>query len=326
MNKELIALLAVIADGKYHSGARLADRLGITRAALCKMIKQLQNRQLPLVAVPGKGYRVTHDLELLSEDNIKKALPEKTSKLCRHLEILFDISSTNSYLFNRLTKADLHGHVVFAEMQSCGRGRRGNKWYSPLAGGLYMSVAWHFENSSAAAGPLALFMGVAVARSLQTLGLNDIGLKWPNDILLKDKKVGGVLLDLCGEVHGPTDVVIGVGINYTIHGEPPAWVDREITDIVSHANTHLSKNTVAAALLSQVLDVLDYIGTDNADGLMEAWRQFDHIKGKAVSLGYDNNNINGIAEGVDDGGRLLINVDGNIQRHAAGELRLRLQK
>ena len=326
MNQALIALLAIIADGKYHSGSVLARQLGITRAAIWKIIKRLQNQGLSIEAIPGKGYRVTDYLELLSRDKIKKELSGKASKLCRNLEILFDIPSTNSYLFNRLTKERLHGHVVFAEAQACGRGRRGNKWYSPLAGGLYMSVVWRFENISEALGPLSLFMGVAVARSLHTLGLNGIGLKWPNDILLDDKKIGGVLLDLRGEAQGPTDVVIGTGINYNGFGELPTYVDREITDIVSHTKNHVPKNTVAARLLSQILDVLDRVSVNNFDGLMEEWRRFDCIKGKLVNLRYENKTIKGIAEGVDDTGKLLLNVDGNIQNHASGELSVRLQQ
>ena len=103
---------------------------------------------------------------------------------------------------------------MLAEYQSEGRGRRNKKWFSPIGSGICLSVGWRFEVMPISLGLLSLYMGIATARTLNSIGLKNVGLKWPNDIIVMDRKIGGVLLDIRGESMGPLDVVIGVGINY----------------------------------------------------------------------------------------------------------------
>lgn len=216
MKKGHVCLLSMISDGNIHSGEELAKQLDISRAAIWKSIKHLESLGLQIEAVRGKGYRLTNQIELLSERVIKKTLSPIASKSCKVVDVLFKTESTNSYLFNRLGSGQIHGNAVLAEYQSNGRGRRGNKWVSPLGSGVCLSVGWRFDIAPASLGLLSLYMGVAIARALGEVELTNVGLKWPNDIVIMNKKLGGILLELRGEASGPVDVIIGIGVNYEL--------------------------------------------------------------------------------------------------------------
>lgn len=325
MKKGLVLLLSKISDGNFHSGQELAKQLCITRSAVWKSIKQLESLGLSIEAVHGKGYRLLENIELLSAEKISNALTPHTKKLNPVIEVLFNIPSTNSYLLERIVNEELHAHVALAESQSDGRGRRGNSWLSPLGSGLCISLAWCFERAPDVLGLLSLYIGVAIVRALEELQINNVALKWPNDILIDNKKLGGVLIDMRGEAGGPVDVIIGVGINYNMPKTIAAEIGQPTTDICSSSTSEsLSRNQLAASLLSHIFEILMKVNTDKTEGLIEEWRQHDCFVGKPAKLVSQQDVFKGIVEGVDDYGSLLFNVNGKIQRYSSGELSLRL--
>ncbi len=325
MKKGHALLLSIISDGNIHSGEKLASQLNITRAAIWKSIQHLKSLGLLIEAVRGKGYRLPKPIELLSEKKIKKSLTPTARKCCRVLEVLFKTESTNSYLFNRLGSEQIHGNAVLAEYQSNGRGRRGNKWFSPIGSGICLSVGWQFDIAPGALGLLSLYMGVATARALRAVRLSNVGLKWPNDIVVMDKKIGGILLEMRGEAGGPVDVVIGIGINFELQKNAISNIGQPATDICSLTNQRLSRNRIAATLLSNVFEILEDLKSGTNSNLIEAWRKFDFYAERKARLILPNEEIEGILKGVDKQGTLLMSVDGKLMSYTSGEVSLRVQ-
>lgn len=324
MKKGYIKLLEIISDGNVHSGEELAAYLNVSRAAIWKSIKYLGTLGLEIRAVRGKGYCLQKKFEFLSKQDISDMMSPGSKKSFRDIDIVFEVKSTNIYLLNRLSYDVIHGSVVFAEYQSDGRGRRNKKWFSPIGSGICFSVGWRFEVMPISLGLLSLYMGIATARTLNSIGIRKVGLKWPNDITTDEHKIGGVLLDIRGESTGPLDVVIGVGINYELpeHGIPN--IKKPITDICSTAEERFSRNMIAAVLLSNVLEILhDLENGDNLD-LIDEWRQYDCYTGRKATLILPNEKIIGILKGVDDQGSLLMLVDGKLSSYRSGEVSLRI--
>ena len=143
MHKGPYTLLSLLADGEFHSGERLADSLNLSRAAVWKSIHQLQKLGLEIESRHGLGYRLQKPIDVLDREIILDALAADCRESCRDIEILFQTESTNAYLLERMRQAPCTGLVVLAEYQSHGKGRRGNDWQSPLASGIYLSLACH---------------------------------------------------------------------------------------------------------------------------------------------------------------------------------------
>ncbi|GJM04186.1 MAG: hypothetical protein DHS20C09_01770 [marine bacterium B5-7] len=238
---------------------------------------------------------------------------------------MFKTESTSSFLLNQLSSEKSHGNVVLAEYQSKGRGRRGNQWVSPLASGVCVSVAWHFDVAPNALGLLSLYMGVATVRALSALGLTKIGLKWPNDIVIQDKKLGGVLLDLRGEASGPVDVIIGIGVNYDLPDFALADIAKAVTDICSLTEKRLSRNMIAATLISNIFEVLQDLQSGASSSLLDEWRKYDQSVDRKAKLILPDREIEGILKGVDNQGSLLMIIDGQLKSFTSGEVSLRIQ-
>ncbi|MCG8378212.1 MAG: biotin--[acetyl-CoA-carboxylase] ligase [Proteobacteria bacterium] len=325
MKQGHLLLLSIISDGIFHSGEELARQLNISRAAIWKSIKQLRSLGVPIEAVRGKGYRLSRQIELLSRDKINNKMSARGRRLCKKLEILFNTESTNSYLNDQLNIEPVHGHIVLAEYQSKGKGRRGNKWFSPLGSGFYMSIGWQFDLFTESTSLLSLYIGIAIVRALKTIGLGNVELKWPNDIVINHKKIGGVLLDMRGEANGPVTTIIGVGVNYDYPESIADKIEQDITDICSNIQKKVSRNDVAAILLSNILEILDHVSNEDTEGLMQEWCEYDCLKGKPAKLYFQDSVVEGIVEGVDDLGSLIMNINGTLQRFTSGELSLRLK-
>lgn len=325
MHKGHAELLFIIADGHFHSGQELAAKLKVSRAAIWKSIKQIISLGLPVEAVRGKGYCLKTPIELLSEDLIKDSLTSGAKRHCNDIDVMFKTSSTNAVLLEQLETGRVHGNVVLAEYQTKGRGRRGKQWVSPLTSGISVSVAWHFDIAPAALGLLSLYMGVAVARTLLQLDLTNVGLKWPNDVVVEDKKLGGILLDLRGEASGPVDVIVGIGLNYNLPAEVISDIDQPVCDLCGLSKKRLSRNNIVAILLSNVFEVLHDVQSGVSTNLIDEWRQFDRYCGHKARLIMPDKQIEGVLKGVDDQGQLLMLVDGVLEKYTAGEISLRVK-
>lgn len=324
-------ILTILADGQFHSGTELAKIIGVSRSSICKQINSLTNLGLECHAISGKGYRLEQALQLLSETEINSSLSSATRRYINKLEILDSINSTNSYLSDKaqLDESEFlnkKGWICFAEHQTAGRGRRGRNWISPFGSNIYLSILWKFQNGPASINGLSLAIGVAVIRALNNCGIKDLGLKWPNDIYWRGRKLAGILIEVSGETSGPCHAVVGLGLNLYLPSEEAKsitqdWVD--LSKIVSD-DFVIIRNKLAAMLLNYLMPTIADFEEETLENYLNEWREVDCMEGKEVNLFIGQKSYAGTVKGIDDNGLLLIeNEEGEIKTFASGEVSFR---
>lgn len=319
-------VLTILGDGEFHSGEGLAAQLGISRAAVWKIVRALEARGVEIYSVRGRGYRLAEPVEFLDQGRIAAELDDNIRSLVGEIEVHQHIESTNTYLLSRAKCGLAGGSVCLAELQSAGRGRRGRSWVSPYAANLYLSLLWRFQLGSSLLSGLSLASGVAVARVLQGIGVAEIGLKWPNDLLWRQRKLGGILLEFGGESSGPCYVVIGVGLNVAMPRMTKDAIDQPWIDLRSILGPgRLSRNRLAARVIGELVTVLNCFEREGLQDIVEEWKRFDLVAGQRVNLILPTGTIVGIARGTDESGALLLQTDAGVKRFLAGEVSLRFE-
>ncbi|MBK1705351.1 biotin--[acetyl-CoA-carboxylase] ligase [Halochromatium glycolicum] len=342
LSERLAQVLRLLADGEPHSGDAIAMRLGISRTAVWKLIGQARNQLgLEIEAVRGTGYRLSEPLELLEPARLSAALdPEALGRLNR-LEILDSVGSTNSVLLERArsglgaeqpvgdARGFDRGDVCLAERQTAGRGRLGRTWVSPYGRNLYLSVLWRFSLAPAELGGLSLACGVAVASALRRLGAREVGLKWPNDVHWRRRKLAGLLLEVGGESQGPSYAVVGVGVNLRLTGVDAAAIKQPWADLSQVLTTETpgtklpSRNRAAAWLISALLAALDRYRHQGLTPFLAEWRALDAYPGAPVEILTGAQCIRGVYLGIDEQGALRLQRPEGVRSFAAGEVSLR---
>jgi len=318
-------LLPLLATGEFRSGQDLADAMGVSRTAVWKQVNRLvADMGLAIESVRGKGYRIPGGIDLLDAVQVKLALGVRASVLLTGLEILDSVDSTNAELMRRAEQGCSSGLVCTAELQTAGRGRRGRQWVSPYASNLYLSLLWEFSQGAAALEGLSLAVGVAVARALRACAVPDVQLKWPNDVLYRGAKLGGILLEMRGDTAGSCQVVIGVGLNVSMPAAAAGAIDQAWTDIKTiTANQHPGRNRLLAALLNELLPLAADFEQQGFSHWREAWQSLDAFDGVAVVLNTGSAQLGGIARGVDERGALQLETTTGVQSVYGGEISLR---
>lgn len=192
-------LFAKLCDGEFHSGEELARALGVTRSAVWKAANALRDLGVAMDAVRNRGYRFAAAGEPLTAARIHEALSRSVRERISRLEVAWSLDSTNTELVRRPNPAHGQSEVLLAEFQSAGRGRRGRSWFAPPGGAVCLSLSWTFAEMPRDMGALGLAIGVCVLRALEPFDVRDARLKWPNDILFGDRKLGGILIELRAE-------------------------------------------------------------------------------------------------------------------------------
>jgi BirA family biotin operon repressor/biotin-[acetyl-CoA-carboxylase] ligase len=237
-------ILRMLSDGAFHSGTDLGKKLGITRAAVCKNIRSLTQSGLDVHRVTGRGYKLDAPLTLLNRSRILKHLGDEAADFRDRLHVIDETDSTNRHLAELIANAKAqNGMACLAEAQSGGRGRRGRAWVATPYHNLMFSMAWQFPGGPGLVSGLSLAAGLAVLQALEEYGVDGVGLKWPNDVLWDGRKLAGLLADVQGESAGPTQVILGVGVNAYIGREDAERIDQPWVDL----RNILSETTTATA-------------------------------------------------------------------------------
>lgn len=320
-------LLSLLANGNFHSGTELAEKLKFSRSALWKQINTLGELGIEISAVNGKGYRLQSPLELLNKSHIINNLTAATRQLISVFDIHDQIDSTNTNLISlSRTVPESTGVVCLAEQQTAGRGRRGREWVSPFGHNLYCSILWRFQSGPESLSGLSLAMGVAVIKALNNHGIQGVGLKWPNDIYWQQKKLGGILVEVTGEVNGPCSAVIGLGLNLHLSSAEASSIEQDWVDIsqILGSDHKISRNDLQASLLEQFFQVISHYTERSFAQYRDEWRLYDCMQGQLVNLFIGNQVISGTVKGINDDGLLLLQTqDGRVQSYASGEVSFR---
>lgn len=317
------SLLSALSDGRFHSGTELGKQLGISRAAVNKAMQGLVDRGLEIHSVSGKGYRWINPVGLLDRHLIETRLENFPGLDSPKIIVVDEIESTSSYLLERLATGEPGNEVCLAEHQTGGRGRRGRQWLANPYQNLAMSISWRFETGPARLSGLSIAAGVAIARALRSISVEGVELKWPNDVLHRGRKLAGILVDIRGEVDGPTHIVVGVGLNIRLHGEASTKIDQAWTDLSSISGQSPDRNDIAARLITELRRVLATFSTQGLNPYFREWKQWHAFENKPVRIIQNESEILGTVCGLDEGGALLLDTSDEIIKVHSGEVSLR---
>lgn len=315
-------ILDLLADGEFHSGTEISEALSVSRSAIWKQLNALAELGVEYTAVNGKGYRLNRPMELLKKNEIEQALTKDASSLISAMFIHDQINSTNSFLSEQPNNKTSCGMVCLAEYQTAGKGRRGRQWISPFGSNIYLSVLWKYQSGPAAISGLSLAAGVAAIRALKKFNVDDIGLKWPNDIYWNGKKLGGILVEVSGETEGPCTVVLGIGLNIFVPAKDAKNIDQDWVDLNRIAGHKLpSRNVIAASFINELMIVIANFDIDGITTYLDAWRSYDCMQGNQATVHIGNQQFSGVVQGVDKNGLLLLtHNDGKMKAYASGEV------
>ena len=319
------SILRLLSDNEFHSGEVIARTVGVSRASISIALNDVDETGLTLQKVHGRGYRLLDPVQWLERDVIVKHLGDEADDF--NLEVLDIVDSTSSYLLQRAARgqgaASERIHVVAAELQTSGRGRRGRRWHSGLGDGLAFSLLWRFQHGASLLSGLSLVIGLAIIRTLESEGVQGAVLKWPNDVLYNMCKVAGILVELHGDMLGPTITVIGVGLNLKLSNVTHARIDQGVTDVYSITGETPDRNRFLAALLKSLTSALRDFEREGFGLFKQEWVAHHCCENKVVRLGFpDGSSLEGVIHGVADDGSLLVKTSAGVQRYNSGEITL----
>lgn len=293
------------ANGEYISGSELARQLGVSRNAVWKAVKALENDGYNIESVTAKGYRLSSDNNVLSSEII--ASKNKSKRLGGEIIILDETASTNNYAKELAANGAAHGTVIIAEKQSSGKGRLGRKFESPAGKGLYMSVIVRPEFPIEFAPLITSAAAVASAEAVEMLCGRHVGVKWVNDLYMNGKKICGILTEasLGLEMNMLDFAVIGIGINVRSF-DFGAELNSRVTTIEDASGKIISRNELCALILERLEIYLD--GIENRSYL-EEYRRREILTGNIITANAGNQTVRGFAEGVDDNANLRITLE-----------------
>ncbi len=329
MNETAAGLVRLLADGELHSGARLAASLGVTRAAVWKIVGELRERGIEVLSHERRGYQLASPVELLELAGLRAAADAAGLAWPQRCEVHFEIGSTNEYLHAAEAARPGDARVVFAELQTAGRGRRGREWVAPFGSGLTFSIGWTFAELPADLSALSLAMGTCVVRALRELGAAAVQLKWPNDIVHAHRKLGGLLLQMRSEAGGHAYVVVGLGLNLRLAPHERAGIATPdatpVTDLADACGgTAPNRNAVAVRVAGRMLEGLGRFARHGYAPFAQDWAAYDSLHGAPVTVLRHDGRLEGIARGADAEGALLLETaHGRIERVHSGDVSLR---
>jgi len=314
------AVLRLLTEERFRSGAEIGAALGLSRSMIWRAVRELEARGLKVFKVRGRGYRLRLPFDALDADAIGRRLGRRHAGL--RLQLLDECDSTNTQLAARAAAGAPSGTALACELQRAGRGRRGASWYSGLGTSLTFSLLWRFDRGAAALGGLSLAVGVACIRAFRELGLDGVALKWPNDLVRGDGKLGGILIELAGDALGPTAAVIGIGVNVRVPENAKRAIGQPVADLASQPAP--SRNLLLGGLLAALAEALPVFAEQGFGPFRDEWLRHHAYHGRRVRLLVPpRRTVEGIATGVAEDGALVVATRGGVERFHSAEVSLR---
>ena len=322
MNALTFPILRLLTDGKFHSGEDIATHFNTSRATVWNAIQDAEALGIEIFSVRGRGYKLPHAITLLDEQAILNAIGEQRAWF--KLEIHDHLESTNSYLMKKASAGEAHATCIVVNLQTKGRGRRGRSWQAGLGASLTFSLLWRFQCGASALSGLSLAVGVALIRALHEAGISQAQLKWPNDVLIGSKKLAGILIELQGDMEGPSAAVIGVGINLNLPNHIKQHIAQPAIDLNSASAKNINANGLLGALLKHLAIMLSDFEQNGFALVRDEWLKYHAYHQKSVRMLHpDGRETTGTAIDVAEDGILLVKTSLGEQRFSSGEISLR---
>lgn len=301
----------------------LAKRLSVSKAAVVAQIEELVALGYEIVASPHHGFRLLGVPDLLYADDIQFRLPDRRV-IGREIRVFSKTTSTSDFVSRLGQNGTPEGIVIFAESQTKGRGRLGRTWVSPARKGLWFSVLLRPQVSFQSATRLTVVAATALARAIQ--GQTGIvpTIKWPNDILIRGRKVSGILTEIDGEVEMVRYAVVGIGINVNILEEEfPEELRHRVTSLQIEAGQPVNRSDLAVAILTELDRDYARVQSGRFEEVADEWRQRCGTLGQQVTVRSGSRTVQGRAESIDSDGALLIRTQhGRLERIVGGDVEL----
>lgn len=305
-----------------RSGSELSRRLGVSRAQVWKHVETLRGLGYAIEGEPGGGYRLRSAPDRLYAEEIQPGLA--TRWLARELHHLETTDSTNRVAAELARGGAVHGATVVAESQTAGRGRLGRRFFSPPHLNLYSSSVLRPPLSTAEAPSAILASAVAVAETVADHldDPGDVEIKWPNDVLIGGRKTSGILVELTAEAARVAWLVLGIGVNLNVGREAfPAEFRALATSLAAHRGRPVERVAFARSLYGTLEEVMDLHAEKGLDALRPRFDAFFRMTGRTVRVeGPGEPAREGVVEGVDAGGALLLGTAGGTERVLAGDV------
>ncbi len=304
-------ILSFLGSGEWVSGEEIASSQGVSRAAIWKQIKNLKAKGYEIEASTKKGYRLARKPDLLDADLIRSGL--KTKWLGKDLRCSCEVSSTNE-VARSIANDCQNGAVVLAEIQTHGRGRLSRPWVSP-PGGIWMSLVLKPQIPLAQAFRVNMAVSVAASRAIQNLYGLDTGIKWPNDLLVNERKICGILMEISAEVDRLEYAVVGLGINANVDvsGFPEEW---RSTSLRHELGREVSRAELIQKILQEMEEAYEKMGSKE---VYEEWRRRSVTIGRRVRITSVEGDMMGEAVDLAEDGALLLMAKGGLKRVLAGD-------
>ena len=309
------------ADETGIGAAILAARIGENSAAIGQRVAELCRLGYEIESTPHFGYRLLSAPDVLHADDLMSRL-RQPRVIGRDIRVFHETSSTNDVI-EKLARDGVHeGAVVFAESQTKGRGRLGRKWVSPAGQGLWFSVLLRPQLPPRSVTEITIAAATAVARAIRTQTGLSPQIKWPNDILLANKKAVGILTELAAELDRVRSVILGIGVDVNVK-EFPAEVGESATSLAAAAGREFVRAEIAAAILEELDTDYARIVRGEFAALAEEWEQQCITLARRVKIHIGDRTITGRAESLDNDGALLLRTDhGHLERIVGGDVTL----
>lgn len=308
-------------DG-YISGQTLCKEFGVSRTAIWKVMNKIKEEGYDIESVSSKGYHLISSPDLLGKSEVVNHL--QTKEIGSEVFAFKEIGSTNTYAKKLGQEGARHGSLVVAETQTDGRGRRGRTWTSPVASSISMSVLLRPQLSPWKVSMLTIVMALAVRKALDELVEGEISIKWPNDILVNDRKVCGILTEMSAEPDMVHYVVIGVGINVNMDS-----LLKEQAPYATSLKAETGKVFNRAKIVARILYHFEiyyamFLETGDLSTMKEEYHSGLVNLNRKVSVTEKGKETVGIARGITEEGKLIVEMeDGQMSEVFSGEVSVR---
>jgi BirA family biotin operon repressor/biotin-[acetyl-CoA-carboxylase] ligase len=322
LDAEILTALRTEKDGSV-SGAELSQKLKVSRAAIWARIEELRSLGYDIEASPHLGYRLVSVPDVLHADDLRSRLLN-VKVIGRDIRVFQETTSTNDIVEKLARDGVKEGAVVFAESQTQGRGRLGRKWISPAGKGLWFSVLLRPDLRPQAARQLTVVAATALARAIRSQTNLTPEIKWPNDILIRGKKVAGILTELSAELDHVKYIILGIGVDVNLNAsEFPAEVRKIATSLKIESGHAIIRAQLAAAILDELDFDYSRICSGQFENVADEWEERCTTLGHNVVIRVGDRVIQGRAESLDSDGALLVRTQhGRLERIIGGDVTL----
>ncbi len=321
LHQNVIEIVRLLSDGQYHDAVFLAEQLNLSTTDVEQLVRQLEKHEIPVLWGLEKGYKLDGSLILLNQKSIQSQL--------RHnyvpLTILEKTTSTNDY-FKSLSKETGPVQACLAEAQTAGRGRLGREWHSPFAQNIYLSMLVPFEKDISDLSGLSLVIGLALCRAIDVTMMQQSKkpvVKWPNDVMIDNKKVAGTLVEIKESRPGFCQVIIGVGVNVNMHKALKEDINQAWTSLFNVTGQYIDRNIFSAQIIDTLIDYLERFSLKGLSAFSQEWETRDGLAQSQVAVVYNNRKITGTCVGINEQGYLKVKqANGHVELISSGEATL----